>query len=363
MDSLNNRIRSALPFPLSEIGETALESFLALPGATEWNPSNLFLAKLSMVFDIGLPFALLGSNPSAETHRQEIGKAIASENYASLSCWSELQAGALFSNWEAKVSFIKRVKGVRTPDLEAEFADAVVLDVEVTCGEIPQLHKAVKDGIENFAGALHPSDIDWNLNCFMVDASNVDELTAVFNAAVELRPNEIKEEPGRWAVRAVPLEQRDNVLGVNANKMFAPEWWPSDEPSFFVTSTVLGTTSGSQVILLRSLVPTTSYINPIRNKADRYQGNLEHPYLIALDTYEMPRAHERIIGDLNSYFANWNHISGVMLFESRFSTLVGSNEWIVSIHANPHARLSLPEEVARMADGKRRSVGFVLSNK
>lgn len=359
MDTLNNRIRTVLPHSLSEIGDAALESFLALPCATAWHPSNLWMRQISMIFDVGLPFALLGSNLSAEAYRQEIGNAIANENYASLSCWSELQAGALLSNWGAKVTFIKRVKGVRTPDLEADFSDEAVMDVEVTRGEIRQLHTAVKDGLENLAGALVAGDVDWNVICFFADASNAGDINAAFNAAIGLSPYEIKEEHGHWAVRAVPLEQRDDVVRA---KMFAPEWWPSDEPDFSVTSTLIGTKS-SPVIAFRSLIPMASYMNPIRSKADRSQGNPEHPYLIALDTSEMPRAHERIIGDLNSYFANWNHVSGVMLFESRFWVGVESKEWIVSIHANPHAHLSLPGGVARMADGKRHSVRFVLSNK
>ncbi len=361
MDSLSNRIRSGLPLPLSEIGEAALESFLALPGVTTWCPDNLWLAELSKIFNIGLPFALLGSDPSAASHRREIGRAVARGENMSPSTWSEVQAGAILSNWGAKVSFIKRGKSP-TPDFEAQWTHGVVLDVEVTRAEIRQLHKAVKDGLESFTGALHPSDVDWNVICFIADASNPNDLNAVFDAVTELRPNETKEQPSRWAVRAVPLEQREHVVGAQANKIFAPKWWPSDEPSFFATSTIIGSNS-SPVILLRSLIPMTSYMNPIIRKANSGQRHSGHPYLIALDTSEMPRAHDRIAGDLGSYFVDWNHISGVMLFESRFWIGVESKEWIVSIHANPHARLSIPDCVVGIADSKRHLLRFVLSNK
>src|SRR5437588_5022419 len=91
-DALLARIRPALPLPLSETGESALQHFLALPGVASWNPDNIYLAELSMIFDLGLPFALLGNNSSADYHRRELGKTVASRAALPVSVWSEVQA-------------------------------------------------------------------------------------------------------------------------------------------------------------------------------------------------------------------------------------------------------------------------------
>ena len=74
--NLRDRVLSAIASPLSKIGAEALDSFIALPLADEWRPKNMYLGELSKIFDIGLPFALLAGNASAEARRQEVGKAV-----------------------------------------------------------------------------------------------------------------------------------------------------------------------------------------------------------------------------------------------------------------------------------------------
>lgn len=92
-------------------------------------------------------------------------------------------------------------------------------------------------------------------------------------------------------MKAVALEQRDEVVGTHSLELFAPDWWPSDEPSYFATGTLLGAT-GNPIVLIRSLVPLASYMNPILRKATSGQRRLGNPYLIAVDVSELPRAHE-----------------------------------------------------------------------
>jgi len=229
IDSLSERIRATLSRPLSEIGEAALVSFLALPGVAAWHPDKLLFRELSYVFDVGLPFALLGKNPSAEAHEKRVGNALKLGQNLPSSDWSEVQVGALLSSWGANVSFVKR-QSSPTPDLEVQSDNGLTVDVEVTRAEIRPLHAAAKDRLESFAGALLPGDVNWNLVFFFADASNPDELNAAFDAAIALRPGEFKEDSKRWAVRAVPLEHRDDVVGSETQQLFGPDWWPSNEP-------------------------------------------------------------------------------------------------------------------------------------
>ncbi len=325
-----------------------------------WNPEKILLGELSFVFDMGLPFALLGNNPSAEVHKKKVSDAIQSGQSPREYLWSEVQVGALFSNWGKKVSFVKE-GATTTPDLEVTLDNGMIVDVEVTRAEIIQMHEATRNGLANLAGALRAGDVEWNVVCFFADASNPGDLYAAFEAAIALRPGDIKESRDRWAVRAVALERREEVVGAEFKQLFGPSWWPLDEPCYLVNSTLVGPRI-PPVVALYSLIPAASYLNPLRRKADTGQRRPGHPYLIALDVTEMPGAHERIAKDLNDYFSIRDHVSGVFLFDSRFWIGCGRKEWAVSVHANPNARFSIPADLTDVSDGQRHSVQFLLSS-
>lgn len=358
LDHLRNRILEAIPRPLTEIGNRALESFLGLPRIERWNPDNMYLCELSSVFDVGLPFSLLRGNTTAEAHKQKFGAAISRGGRVPSSLASEVHAGALLSNWGATVSFVPR-QDTPTPDIEATWGDGVMVDVEVARGETRQLHIAVQNGIKAFAGALQPRDVAWNVTAFMADASNSEDLDAMFEAATILQPEQSAEEYGKWYVRAVPLSLREDIVGAHTIELFGPTWWPNNEPSYFSTSTLIGST-GNSVVQLRSLVPLASYINPVLRKANSGQRRPGNPYLIALDVSELPRAHERIVDDLRGYFEIWSHVSAVLLFEPRFYTGFERKEWVVSIHRNPDATIPLPNHLAAVGQ-ERRSIDFTLT--
>jgi len=358
LEHLRNRILEAIPRPLTEVGSRALESFLDLPHVESWNPDNMYLCELSNVFDVGLPFSFLRENSTARAHKWEFGAAISRGERAPSSLSSEVHAGALLSYWGAAVSFVPR-QDTPTPDIEATWGDGVMVDVEVARGETRQLHMAVQNGISAFVGALQPRDVAWNVTAFMADASNSEDLSAMFEAATILQPEQSAEAYGKWYVRAVPLGLRADVVGAHTIELFGPTWWPNNEPNYFSTSTLIGST-GNPVVQLRSLIPLASYMNPVLRKANSGQGRPGSPYLIALDVSELPRAHERIVDDLRGYFEIWSHVSAVLFFEPRFYAGFERKEWVVSIHRNPGAAISLPEHLAAVGP-ERRSIDFTLT--
>lgn len=184
---LRDRILGAIPYPLTTTGIEALDSFLALPFIENWNPKNMYLDEVSRVFNVGLPFSILAGNTTADAHRQQFGLAASRGERVTASLSSEVYAGALLSQWGANVKFVPR-RSHRTPDIEAVWGDGVTLDVEVVRGETRQLHKAVQNGLETFMGALQPGDVAWNILGFIADASNSDDLSAMFEAGVSLCP-------------------------------------------------------------------------------------------------------------------------------------------------------------------------------
>ena len=102
---VRRRIQEVLPGPLTAIGESALEAFLAVPGVSAWRPARFGLKELSYVFDIGLPIALIGENPSVRTHRLRAGEAVRDGRYPERCLWSEVHTAAILRAWGADVCF------------------------------------------------------------------------------------------------------------------------------------------------------------------------------------------------------------------------------------------------------------------
>lgn len=352
--NLRTWIAAGLAGSLSDIGQESLAAFLALPFVEGWKPDNVYLGVISSVFNFGLPFALLRGNSSAARHRTVVGSAIGRGTPLLPSLMSEVHAGALLSLWKADPKFLVPQKGCATSDIQASWTTDI-LAVEVARASTREVHEGVKKGVRDFSAVVQASDLGWNLLGFISDASRAADLDAMFDAATQIRPGESAEHAGKWSVCALEIERREEV--VSNTELFAPAWWPKNEPCDFAFNTVLGGSSGNPYVQVRSLVPHTSYMNPIIRKADSGQRIPGKPYLIALDVSEFPRAHDRILGDLYHSFAAWDHVSGVLLFEPRF--FVGYHkQYVVSLHKNHSATCRLPDQLLACAQATSSRLDF-----
>jgi hypothetical protein len=354
-----DRVLVALERPLSKIGVEALAAFFALPNIDQWCPENLYLSQLSRVFDIGLPFALLTGNKTADAHRLAVAGQLAEEGFLSNSVISEVHAAALLSHWGGRVEFVPRAVH-RTPDLSTVWTDGKYAEVEVARAETKHLHQAVKKGIEVFVGALRPGDVQGHIFALIEDASNSSDLTAMFDAATNLLPGAFAEEIGKWFVRVIPLDQRDEVVGERPVDIFGPNWWPRNKPEYFANHCQIGP-EHSPVITLRSKIPVAQYTNPILRKATSAQRQQGRPFLIAVDVSKLPEAHELIAAQIDDYLKIWDHVSGILLFEPRFWIGVGRKEWVVSVHVNSSASLQLPAPLAALSEKGKFTVSFSIS--
>jgi hypothetical protein len=190
---LRRRILEALPRTPSQMGEAAVEGFLSLPGASAWRPERLWLKELSYVFDIGLPFALIGDNPSAKMHGLRVGEVVRFGQYPAKDMWSEVHAAALLSRWGAQVQFAPDAK---THALEVQLGGGETVDVEVV-----RSHPALD--IKDHAGRSH---------LIMVDVQDTsaqqDEIGAIlragFHSASQLS-GVVLFEPRFW----IGIEQKE----------------------------------------------------------------------------------------------------------------------------------------------------------
>jgi len=127
---LRQRILGALPGALSGVGERAVEAFLALEGISMWRPARLGVLQLSFVFDIGLPFALIGENPSAKPLAMRAGDTARDGRYPEPDVWRVVHAGALLSHWGAAINFVTDAASTSVR-LEVALPDSGTLEVQV----------------------------------------------------------------------------------------------------------------------------------------------------------------------------------------------------------------------------------------
>lgn len=340
-ERLRNRGSTAL-------GEACIAAFFDLDGAKQWAPEKVLLGEVSYVIDIGLLIHLIGVSSIPNDYLAQINEAVAAGQNLPCSLWSELLVAALLAHYGATVSFVSR-KEYKTSDLRVSWDMHTEIDVEVTRAESKALHNSVRTGIKNFVQALSPGDVDWHVDCFVADASNPEILSAVFDAAVNLKPGQEANQEGIWYVRAIPLSEYDAIIGGRSSELLVPQWWPDHEPTFFSSSTLLNS-KGNPVVAIRSLAPETSYLNPIRRKAEYGQHTSGKPFLIALDASELPGANKRLQIEIEKNFDLWDHVSGVLIFNPWFYLSSKTKAYNFRLITNPHATHPLPGAIRILSE-------------
>lgn len=300
----------------TDLAHTCVDSFFQLEGAKSWKPEKVLRDEISYVIDIGLVLTILGFDNLTDDYRQKINKTIEIGSDLSANLLSELLVAVLLKHYGASVQFIPRRSSSKTADLSCSWENQNPFDVEVTRAEIRPLHAAVQRAGNAFIDALHPGDVDWHVACFVSDASDPKILDAAFDAAVKLLPGQRAEEEGMWFVTAIPLSERDSTVN-RFSKLLKPTWWPQGESTFFFQESLLNG-KGNPVVMLRSLAPKASYMNPVIRKANSGQYTKKRSYLIALNTSELPDAYERLPPDIEQNFPIWNHVSGILIFNPLF---------------------------------------------
>ncbi|MGV8948384.1 MAG: hypothetical protein ACOH2E_03325 [Candidatus Paracaedibacter sp.] len=348
---IRNTIRncSSPPLPLSPIGEHALASFLSLPGIEAWKHDEASAwCELSWILEHGLMFFLLENNISAKPRKKKITDAIREGNETDRSVWSEIKIGALLSYLGGKVTFLKEGFS-KTPELYLEINEESVYVEVVRADGIRPNEKAVKNALYEFASLFRPGDLEYKLIFFFDDVFNKSYLSAALDAALMLSAGKVKEDHGKWAVRAIPSEDQEYAIR-NIHK-FDPVWWSKTKSGIvcvdFTDAIYLG---------IQCLMPKASYMNPISRKANSGQRRDGHPYLIAYDVEEMTNSYQDIINELHAHFSIWEHVSGVMLFQRR--NYLTKQESIVSVIVNPYALLPLPKELVTLACEKQHIINF-----
>jgi hypothetical protein len=157
---LRKRIVDALPRPASPFGESAIEGFLSLPGASAWRPDRVGLRELSFVFDVGVPLALIGDNPSIRPIALEIGDAARDGRQPDKTLRGLVHAAALLSRWGCAIQFmageaaVRRTWRIEVAQSGGEPVDVVMVDAArdaIATDRLQLLVREVDGGLEDTA--------------------------------------------------------------------------------------------------------------------------------------------------------------------------------------------------------------------
>lgn len=317
----------------------AFDELLAKPG---WRPANPYLGGFIKVIEVGLLCNLLSGVENAEPLLLEVAQGIAAGTGAPESVLSELHVGALLGRLNCPMKFVLRSPDARTPDLVCELENGGFVEVEVVRAHEKQGHILHKKRLEDFALTIGV-DADKSYAIF-INARLTDEfMLRIVDAVCTVNVGETRSEAGAWSVTVGHSEEGESYVD---GRIFSPDWWPSG-PSFNVVSRNLCGTNATTTYI-ETKVPIEVYREPIRRKAERFQGSGKHPFIVALDASDFLGAHQRIPLELAEMLPEWPHISAVLLQYPFFA--VGSQEWRCSLLRNQSATMSVPEKFLKGLD-------------
>lgn len=340
MRDLHKKIQDFTQQLLTPLGRRSVDAFEALPVAPLWAPNSFLAIEVSKVLDIGLPLSLIGDSE----HSTKI-KATLSENLEGKlqtsdtdyqSTLAEVHACALLNALGLPTDFVPRAAH-KTPDLRL-LSDQVQVDVEVAHAESKAVHEEARRHLQDFIGGIQPGDLDHDIAFFFVDVNDATHRGQAFDAAMTLKAGKVITDDKCWLV-ATFCDTDENDFHAKLPAL-QPSWWPEHSASFVVTGVRTG--SPPRYVYFKSAPPRADYINPLRRKAEKFQGTAGVPFLIALESSNLPNVYGQIENEVAPYWKLWDPVSGILVFEPRFWTMGTHKSYIWKLLRNPYASKPLP---------------------
>src|SRR5208337_1111020 len=337
--ALVDAIRDLLPVPLSPLGEAAVNAYAALPGVNEWMPPADFQQiQAQRLVQMGWPLAVLGANESLKRilRKSKNGKVDASD-------WSVIHAGALLTHLGARVEFLKESES-RSADIRAWWGSDPV-DAEVKTAMVKERQTELRQIMETLTQVIGTRSTSWHPLIHLGEVPVADVQSEIIEYVLKLNAGERAGSPGVWDLYAVPIDQEQVIVHPESLRALRPAWWGDDGPS--LSSTALSFSAKPEDvrrILIVGKLQVVSYLNQVREKAERPQGDPDHSFLVMLDQGSgeaMPMRHQRWQSELTSWLPLWPRVSGVLCFDQR-PYAFGKFCWKLSFHPNPHAARPLP---------------------
>lgn len=336
---LLDALRPLIQRPLTRLGEAAVEAYERLPGIAGWTPPpDIQPADVHRIIECGWPLAVLGPNVSLN---------LLLEKGDSSDLISVLHSGALLTHLGASVEFIKEVKCLRTPDIRASWGSELT-DVEVTTPLIKPQQEELQSIMDVLGQVIGHDSGAGHLLIHLAGIPTQAVQSKIINAVITLRSDERDGTENEWEVAVIPVDRGDNLVDQTAIESLRPVWWGNEGPTLINSSITICPPEIDRRILLYSKIPFLSYLNSIRSKIDRPQCDPNNPYLVIIDQPFMPLGHGQLEVELEPWWHQWDHLSGVLCFDRR-AYFYNRFCWKLSFHPNPHANRPLPEPLRSLA--------------
>ncbi len=332
-------IINKLGISLTPVGEKACYAYEALLGVENWESAEWQPIHAQRVLQNGWPLAILSDNASLNgfLNRKRLppttGRTVSSDD------WSVIHAGAILKQLGVEVEFVAEVHNKRTPDLYA-YVDQSYFYVEVTSGNQRNVELKISAIVELLTSALHDHQNIFHSLIYLGEDIDTVDLSEILEAVTRLQPGQEAGQEKAWHLYAIPLDQESAIIDPSQRGNYIPRWWVDDGPTRRSSAVALSQDITARLEIAAKLSPL-SYINSVRRKAERYQGDYHYPFVIAIEQLGMPLRHSTWVKELECWLPMWPHVSAVICFDRRpfmFSKFC----WHLSAHLNQNAKHKLP---------------------
>lgn len=345
---LYSTLLPALPENALPIVKASIDAVAALPGLESWLPQQVYHGEAMRIVQFGFYLTFLSSVDSVDPLRRQIASAILKNETPNPSHLAEINGAALCVALGAtSIEHVKR-SSTKTPDFRVSWSNDVKIDLEVTCAQEKPAHIERKKIASSLAKQIHDKERSHDIILHFVEPPEENEVIAIMEASRQIGPGIDIEQPGRWRMRAEKPKREAYTIVTGGEQDESPDWWPRQAVKNFVFYGFLaGPNATEPPPQTRAIfgVPFDAYINPVQNKADRPQRRVDKPFLIAIDIHNLPGAFRKFRSDLPEYFSIWKQLSGVLVFQSWFST--SKIGWWWELIVNPLATYPLPDELVQ----------------
>ena len=338
-------IRPGLVRPLSKLGIEASNAYEALPGELDCRPGSPGEAA-SRVLSYGVPFAVIGENPSFERMIRSSIPSILKSGKMERHAWGVMHAGALLRRLGSRVEFLKENRKSRMPDIRARWDEEAPVDCEVTTPDVKKEQAEFEKVLKTLTLAIGTNGRNWHVLIHLEGIPDAKTQDKIINTAFSLRPDQEDGIQKRWHVRAVSMESGAALEGGAPLDAWRPAWW-DDGPTLNSSSVSLGNGGRLRIFANLSFV---SYLNSIEGKVWSRQRDPNNPYVIVVDQgagRAMPMRHERLAQELTGYLPMWKHVAAILLFDYR-PVVLGPFYWKLSLHINAAATLQAPKALVSL---------------
>lgn len=233
--------------------------------------------------------AILGANDSLKhiLRKSQNGEVDPSD-------WSVIHAGALLTRLGARVEFLKEGRS-RTADIRAWWNSDPV-DAEVKTAAVKEQQVELRRIMATLREVIGIGSTPWHPLVHLGEVPVDDIQSDIIDSVLKIGPGDRAGVPNVWELYAAPLDQAQVLVDRSRLETLRPAWWNGGPSLFDIGLSSSENPEDVRRILIAGKLRFVSYLNQVREKAERPQGDPRYSFLVMLDQgsgQAMPVRHQR----------------------------------------------------------------------